>query len=174
MLSAPLARAEEDHGRGKHEGDRDEHRPAIMLVVEDQHKHHDDDVVVRLDADRANDLVQAINNEVTILSTVQFNVEGDEDDEDEDADEAENEVEAVEVPNVRTISLATLEAGLTTDQANAVTAAVNNNMAALQSFLNGGTANATTIDAALSAAGVTIANVKAILVRGDTLIVVTS
>ena len=175
MLATPLALADDDHGR--HDGrDGDDHRPQVVRVaeqdndeaneaqeaneaneVEDEAEHVD---VNRVEVVRADMLVNAITNEVAMLSTTSLDREDDD--------------EALDIEHLRTVSLAGLETGLTASQVTAVSNAVTANSAALQSFLNGGSANANAIDAALSAAGISRSSVQALLVRGDNLIVVTS
>ncbi|TME31038.1 MAG: hypothetical protein E6I75_19585 [Chloroflexi bacterium] len=72
------------------------------------------------------------------------------------------------------ISLASLESGLSTADAATVTAAVNANTNAVQTFLNNGTATANAIKAALSAAGLPQTNVLAILAGDERLIAITA
>jgi hypothetical protein len=165
MFATPLALADDDH-HDRH-GDRDDHRQQVVQVqVRDQDREDEDEDVdaVNMDAAqmaRANALVNAVTNEVTVLSNMDF-------DKDQDVD-------VLDIDHVRKVSLSTLETGLTTTEAGSVTTAVNANAAALQTFLNGGSANATAIDTALSNAGITTSSAMAILLRGDgNLIVITS
>jgi hypothetical protein len=182
MLLAPIAWADDDHGRGERgrgRGDDDARRvtvlvqsPAQVTVVqrrddddEDENEDREERVVVAPDAAAA--LVEAINNEVANLTNRQV--------ENEDEDEDENEVEDVEVGEVAFISLGTLESNLA--DATSVTNAVNNNRAALLNFLNSGTPLANAIRTALTTAGIRtdLSNLLAVLVsRDDRLIAVTS
>ena len=184
MLLAPIAWADDDHGRGergRERGDEDARRvtvlvqsPAQTTVVQrrdddDENENENEDreerVVVAPDAAAA--LVEAINNEVANLTNRQV--------ENEDEDEDENEVEDVEVGEVAFISLGTLESNLA--DATSVTNAVNNNRAALLNFLNSGTPLANAIRTALTTAGIRtdLSNLLAVLVsRDDRLIAVTS
>ena len=177
MFAGPIgALADEDHGGG-HDRDRgrgdDDDRARIVVVAPQQGQpvvvqrrdqdDEDEDEAPVVAVPAAAPLVNAINNEVAALMN-----------RDVDEDEDEDEVEEVEVGKIVTISLATLETGLSAADATAVTNAVNANSTALHNFLNSGTVRANGIDAALMAAGITPASVQAILVgRDDRLIVVT-
>jgi hypothetical protein len=171
MFATPIALADEDHGGHGGGGDGDDHRPQIVQVrdqdrdeVRDnevQDENENEQVNMNAEAVRADDLVMAINNEVAMLSTT-------------NADRDDEDVNGLDIEHVRTVSLSTLENGLTAAQITAVNSAVSANAGALQTFLAGTSTNAAAIDAALNAAGISPASVMAILLRGDNLIVVTS
>jgi hypothetical protein len=181
MLLAPIARADDDHGRGdrgRGHGDEDERArvvvqvqtPAQTVVVQrrDEDEDENEDAEERVVApNAAAGLIAAINNEVANLTNREV--------ENEDEDEDENEVEDVEVGQLAVISLGTLETGLSSADAMAVTNAVNANSAALQNFLNSGTPLANAIKTALTNAGINPASVLAILQgREDRLVIVTA
>ena len=182
MLLAPIAWADDDHGRGdrgRGHGDEDERArvvvqvqtPAQTVVVQrrDEDEDENEDVEERVAPNAAAGLIAAINNEVANLTNREV--------ENEDEDEDENEVEDVEVGRLAVISLGTLEmeAGLSSADATAVTNAVNANSAALQNFLNSGTPLANAIKTALTNAGINPASVLAILQgREDRLVIVTA
>ena len=183
MLLAPIARADDDHGRGdrgRGHGDEDERArvvvqvqtPAQTVVVQrrDEDEDENEDAEERVVApNAAAGLIAAINNEVDNLTNREV--------ENEDEDEDENEVEDVEVGQLAVISLGTLEmeAGLSPADATAVTNAVNANSAALQTFLGGTSPLAMALRNALSAAGIAPSNVLAILQgREDRLVIVTA
>jgi hypothetical protein len=172
MLTTPLAMADDDHGR-RDGRDGDDHRPQVVRVAEqdnDQATEANEATEVEDEAEhvnvngvqvaRADMLVDAVNNEVAMLSSMDF-------DRDEDA-------AMLEIEHVRTVSLSALESGLTASQVTAVSNAVTASSSALTTFLNGGSANANAIDAALSAAGISRSSVQALFLRGDNLVVVTS
>jgi hypothetical protein len=181
MLLAPIAWADDDHGRGergRERGDEDARRvtvlvqsPAQTTVVQrrdDDDENEDEDreerVVVAPNA--AAGLIEAINNEVANLMNREV--------ENEDEDEDENEVEDVNVGQVTVISLGALETGLSAADATAVTNAVNANAGALQTFLGGTNPLAVALRNALTAAGIAPSSVLAILQgREDRLVVVT-
>jgi hypothetical protein len=107
------------------------------------------------------ELLNRLNNEPTLLNnlTVRNDVDN------EDANDA---AEAVEAPRINIMTLSALINGLnlSATDAAALTTAVNNDTAAVQTFLNSGGANANAIDAALNAAGVAPSGVLA-FVRQD-------
>jgi hypothetical protein len=161
LITSPVAFADQGRGHGNdHHVVRAQHTDADQDQDQDQ-----DDQVAQADRDdqahtaRVNALVAALNNQVTALSALSL-------DPDTDAD--------VDAGRIRVVSLAQLEAGLSSTEASTVTTAVNANTAALQTFLQGGSTNATAINAALTAAGVSASSVQAILARGDRLLVVTT
>jgi hypothetical protein len=114
-----------------------------------------------------NDLVNAINNQVAILTNATPRLEIENEDE-------LNEANEVEVEHLQVISLSNLTAGLSAADATAVTNAVNANTSALQSFLGSGGANSNAIDAALNAIGVAPSGVLTILSDGEHLVAVTA
>jgi hypothetical protein len=152
----------DDRGRGD-----DLHQPAIVGTVdkdngnEDKNQHDRNDRDDRTSASMAAALVAALNNQVAVLSS-------------QATDKHEDENEVLEVNHVTTVSLATLETGLASADATTVTNAVNANTPALQAFLTGGSANAAAVNNALTAAGITPANVLAILVTDDDVLAVTA
>jgi hypothetical protein len=180
LLMSPLALADDGHGgTGGDDGhDRGRDRAVQVQVfqtrgdanvnqAEDRNDDRDNDNDEQNENNALNNvnvtpLVTAINNEVTTLSTTSLN---------NDADDA------VEANHLQVISLGSLVNGLNATDAAAVTNAVNANTSGLQTFLSGGSANANSIDAALSNAGVSQANVLAIVQteRGvDRLFVITA
>jgi hypothetical protein len=114
----------------------------------------------------ANELLNQLNNEPTLLNnlTVRNDVDN------EDANDA---AEAVEAPRINVMTLSALTNGLPTADAAALTTAVNNDKTAVQAFLGGGGANANAIDAALNAANVAPSSVLAILRQDGRLLVIT-
>jgi hypothetical protein len=166
LTLAPIARAE--HGDNDHHGLAKGHEQAIRVQLRDEDENNDndkdkDDVQAehRLPADLANKLVEALNFQVAKLST----------DEDKDDDDAA----ALDIDHVRAISLATLTSRFNAADAALLTSAVTNNSAAVQTFLNSGTADAKAVDAALANAGVAQSSVLAILPMSDeTLLVLTA
>src|SRR5207302_11118622 len=113
----------------------------------------DDDVATTNAADvRLTNLLSAINNDVAMLSNLSLKQDDD---------------ESSKVSEVRTISLANLESSLSSGAAASVTTAVNTTSPALQTFLNGGSAQATAVDSALNAAGVNPSSALAILTLND-------
>lgn len=158
MFASPIAWADDDHGRGggdhgRGRGDDDARVVRVQSPVQTVVQRRDDDDEERAVAPSATPLVNAINNEVANLMNLDV--------------EQEEEDEAVEVEDVRVISLAGLEAGLTADQAALVTNAANANATALRNFLAGTSANAVAISAALRQAGVDPGTVLAVLVSGE-------
>jgi hypothetical protein len=113
------------------------------------------------------DLVNAINNQVATLTTATPRLEIENEDE-------LNEANEVQVEHLRVVSLGTLTAGLSADDATAVTNAVNANTSALQSFLGCGGSTSNAIDAALNAIGVAPSSALTILSDGEHLLVVTA
>ena len=183
MLLAPIAWADDDHGRGergRERGDEDARRvtvlvqsPAQTTVVqrrddddENENENEDREERVVVAPNAAAGLIEAINNEVANL----MNREAENEDEDED----ENEVEDVNVGQVTVLSLGALETGLSAADITAVNNAVNANKAALQAFLGGTNPLAVALRNALTAAGIAPSSVLAILQgREDRLVVVT-
>ena len=183
MLLAPIAWADDDHGRGergRERGDEDARRvtvlvqsPAQTTVVqrrddddENENENEDREERVVVAPNAAAGLIEAINNEVANLMNREV--------ENEDEDEDENEVEDVNVGQVTVISLGALETGLSAADATAVTNAVNANAGALQTFLGGTNPLAVALRNALTAAGIAPSSVLAILQgREDRLVVVT-
>lgn len=107
-------------------------------------------------------VVNALNNQVTRLSTAAAAEIDDENDEDND------ELPTTQrVAGVTTTSLATLVTRLSATDAATLIAAVNANTSGLQAFLNGGTPAANAIIAALNKANISPASVLAILPSGD-------
>lgn len=161
LMSAPLAFAWDHDNHGGHR-----HGPTVQVHDQDndEDENRDDDDDARNAADvRLDRLIDAINADVTMLSKLSVNTDGDEDSDDS------------RFHDVRTISLATLEKNLSATDAASVTTAVNANSAALQTFLNGGSAQAMAIDNALNAAGVSPSTALAIFpTRGHRLFVITS
>jgi hypothetical protein len=113
-----------------------------------------------------NDLVVAINNEVAALTNANVVLEVQREFE-------RNEAE-IEVEHLHVISLSALTAGLSADDAAAITNAVNANKDALQAFLGSGGANSNAIDAALNAINVPPSSVLAILTDGEHVLAVTA
>ncbi len=177
LVTTPLALAD-DHGRGdKGDGGKqaqvqsDTDRSTQPQVQTDVDR--GTQAQVQTDADtaqaaatnaadvRLDNLLAAISNDVTNLSSLNVNQD--------DPDDAAN------VKAVRTISLASLESGLSATDAAQITNAVNANTSALQTFLNGGTAQATAIDNSLTAAGVSPSSALAVFdLRDGRLIVITA
>lgn len=153
LLATPIALADNDHNRA----DKDDH-PRVAHVQQlgdrdDVQVRDDDDAAMNAAAVRLDNLINAINSDVTNLSNLNI----DEDDPDD----------AVNPKVLRTVSLAALESGLSSTAAAEVTNAVNANSGALQTFLNGGSAQATTVDAALNAAGVSTSSALAVFALDD-------
>lgn len=164
LFAGPIAWADDDE-HGGHAGDRGKRDDRVTLQVTAPNqtvvrRDDEDDNEVENDVARANALVVALNNQVAMLSSREVEVE--------DADEAP------EVARVATLTLAGLEAGLSTADATAVTNAVNANTAAVQAFLNNNTLTANAIKTSLSAAGLNPANVLAVLASEDRLIAITA
>ena len=155
LITNPIVLADEDRGRGDQQ-----HHPAMVQHADgDRDDQADrDDRDDRAGAARVSAIVAALNDQVTTLGALQL-------DTDNDAD--------LDVGHIRLITLAQLEVGVSSSDATVVTTAVKANTAALQAFLQGGSANANAIDAALTQAGVSPSSVLAILSRGDRLLVVT-
>lgn len=155
LTAAPVALADNGHGNGNDNAKAfNNPHPVVNQLGE------------RGDGNAANDrvdnLIAAINNEVSRLSNLTF-------DDDNRADDD------VRTRNVRTISLATLEDGLSSTDAANVTNAVNANSGALQSFLSGGSAQANAIDDGLNAAGISPSSALAIVaLRNGHLVVITA
>jgi hypothetical protein len=166
LIATPIALA--DDGHGKHGDGDDRARPVQVQVqqVRDQDENverdDDDDANINAANIRLTNLVTAINNDVALLSNLGLN---DEDDDDVNVD----------IDSVRTVNLATLESGLSSTSAATLTNAVNANSAAVQSFLNGGSAQASAIDMALSSVGISPSTVLAVLpLKDGRLIVITA
>jgi hypothetical protein len=165
MFASPIAWADDDKGRGggdRGRGDEEGRRvtflapaPATTVVQRRDDDNENEDRDERVVVASATPLVNAINNEVAVLTNMNVDVD----------DEAEAEAEDVEVEDVSTVTLAGLEAGagLTGTEAQRVTDAVNANFAALQAFLASNTPAANRVNAVLSAAGISPASVRALL-----------
>jgi hypothetical protein len=146
LSAAPAAFADENHAQ--HGRDRDDNHARVQARDADD----DDDMAagLRVETLRVDELVTALTNDVTTLSNLDLDDEGN-----------------LSASQVKTVSLATLETGMTPEQVSIVTATANANAAALQTFLAGGSDNANAVNAALSAAGISSSSALAILPRGD-------
>ena len=105
-------------------------------------------------------VVNALNAQVTELSTTLNGGSEDENDDDRASDTRR-------IAGVSAVSLATIVTRLSATDGAALTTAVTANTAALQAFLNGGTPAANAIVAALNAAGISPGSVLAILPAQD-------
>lgn len=123
---------------------------------------NDDREESRSHAFDAASVVNALNNQVTLLSAANaVDVEDENEADDEDGAATQR------VAGATTMSLAMVVTRLSATDAATLTAAVNANAAALQAFLNGGTPAANTILAALNKANINPASVLAILPSRD-------
>lgn len=141
----------------------DDHRPAQSHDEHDKDHNNDRDDRAPTSAVRVTELVEALNNQVALLNAQPVSGE-----------EEEDETEALAQPTVTTVSLATLEAGLSSTEVGMIATAVTNTTKPLHDFLNGGSAVANAILSALKAANIDPASVLAILPMDDRLIVLTA
>jgi hypothetical protein len=162
LLTTPLAFADEDHGHRGRPGDAQ-----LQQVGTRDNDANDDDRDDEAAATNAADarlqrLITVINADVPTLTNLRIG------DADADADD-------LRLEDVRTVSLATIDSRLNSTQASMLTNAVNANSSALQTFLNGGSSQATAIDNALNAAGISPSSALVVLpLRDHRLIVITS